>query len=542
MDEKTLDALPPPQGKQKQKKRGSKKEQAQRLVEAAQKKIAAQQAKARELKKRIEEQKQNIKTAANKHNILVPASVMSDEDKLLEKVISGRPVAFRPNDGPQTEFLSATEKEVFYGGARGGGKSYSLIVDPLRYCHKSTARALILRRTMPELRDLINHSQKLYPQAFNGVKWREQEKEFRFPSGSRIEFGYAETRQDALRYQGQSYSWIGVDELPQYPTADIWNDLRGSLRSVDPDVPEYMRATGNPGNVGSNWVKSTFITPAEWGQRFFVDVELPDGTVSHISRRFIPAKLTDNPYLTRTKSYMTMLASLPETQRKQWLEGNWDVWDGAAFPEFDRDIHTCDPFELPKSWVRIRGGDWGYTQPAFIVWGAIDYDNNIWIYREYKTKLKTADIVAKEIKLREANERIRYGVLDSSVWSRRGDIGPSIVDTMRSEGVQWRPSDRSPNSRHAGKAELHRRFAINEFTKQPTIKIFRTCTNLINEIPTLPLDENDPEDVDTKSEDHGYDALRYLCMSRPLNPARVDELARTNEQIRYQPSDTVFGY
>lgn len=178
--------------------------------------------------------------------------VVTDKDLSHPSVSTLRDTAeviFRPNPGPQTEFLAASEKEVFYGGARGGGKSYSLIVDPLRYCDKEAARALILRKTMPELRDLINHAQRLYPRAFPGAKWREQEKEWRFPSGARVEFGYAETRSDALRYQGQAYTWIGIDELPQYPDAGILNDLRGSLRSVDPSIPEFIRACVDEGEV-----------------------------------------------------------------------------------------------------------------------------------------------------------------------------------------------------------------------------------------------------------------------------------------------------
>lgn len=130
---------------------------------------------------------------------------------------------------------------------------------------------------MPELRDIINHTQQIYPKAYPGARWREQEKEWRFPSGARIEFGYAESRADALRYQGQAYSWIGIDELPQYPDEAILNDLTGSLRSVDPDIPIYLRATGNPGNIGSPWVKSRYIDRAPSNTRFYREVSLPGG-------------------------------------------------------------------------------------------------------------------------------------------------------------------------------------------------------------------------------------------------------------------------
>lgn len=518
---------------------------AARAKKAIEKKLHKQSDKLSKLKAKVRQKKEALKQAQDiskaRKGLITDAAIV-ELPRLTQEQLMGRTIAFEPNPGPQTEFLAATEKEVFYGGARGGGKSYSLIVDPLRYCDKEAARALILRRTMPELRDLINHSLKLYPRAYPGAKWREQEKEWRFPSGARIEFGYAETRQDALRYQGQSYTWIGVDELPQFPTADIWNDLRGSLRSVDPSIPEFMRATGNPGNVGSGWVKETFIDPAPYNTRFTINIELPDGTQSTITRRFVPAKLADNPYLMKTKSYLTMLASLPDIQRKQWLEGDWDVWDGAAFPEFRRSIHVCEPFDIPKSWIKFRACDWGYSSAAVCLWLAIDYDNNIWVYREYKTRQTPADQFARKIKELEADERIQFGVLDSSVWSKRGDVGPGIVEVMRIEGIRWRPSDRSKNSRKSGKAELHRRLFVNQETNNPSLKIFSNCRNLINELPALPLDENDPEDVDTNANDHSYDALRYGCMARPLGPARLDEFARTIETLKYQPADATFGY
>ena len=159
---------------------------------------------------------------------------------------------------------------------------------------------------MPELRDLINHSQRLYSRAYPGAKWREQEKEWRFPSGAKIEFGYAENMTDVLRYQGQSYTWIGIDELPQYPSPDIYNFLRSSLRSVDPSIPVYMRATGNPGNVGSQWVKEMFVDPIDPNTAFNIEISTPTG-IKYITRRFIPAKLQDNPYLMQTDDYLSLI-------------------------------------------------------------------------------------------------------------------------------------------------------------------------------------------------------------------------------------------
>lgn len=481
---------------------------------------------------------------------LITQDAIDDLPPNVQAHLNSDDVVFRPNPGPQTDFLSSTEDQVFYGGARGGGKSYALLVDPLYHCDKAAHRALILRRTMPELRDLIAKSQTLYKVAYPGAKWRDQEKEWRFPSGARIEFGYAENMLDVLRYQGQSYTWIGVDELPQFATSDVWTFLSSSLRSVDPAIKPVMRATGNPGNIGSSWVKEMFIDPAPANTRFSIDVKAstPRGVIeTTITRKYIPATVFDNPFLTYDNSYISMLASLPEMQRRQFLEGDWTAFDGAAFSDFKVAHHVYDPatFEIPTSWMRFRAADWGFTQPACCLWFAVDFDNNLYVYRELYTKGKNAEEFARLVNDLEYNEPIRYGVLDSSVWARRGDTGPSIAETMIRAGCKWRPADRSPGSRKAGKLELHRRLALKEDVdgeQRPSLMISKRCVNLIKTLPLLPIDPNDPEDVDTKADDHCYDALRYGVMSRPISqelPFDMSNLSRTNS---FQAADRVFGY
>ena len=537
------DILPP---KPKKKKTIAK---AKRSAKASISDIAKQVQKAKDdyhnAQKKLKNKKEAIKKAdnvlENKQNIVVE----NDLDIVppnVKEAVKEQEVIFEPNEGPQTQFLAASEREVFYGGARGGGKSYAMLIDPLRYCDKAKHRCLLLRRSMPELRDLINHSQQLYPKAFPGAKWREQEKEWRFPSGAKIEFGYAENTTDVLRYQGQSYTWIGVDELPQYPNPDIYNFLRSSLRSVDPEIPVFMRATGNPGNVGSTWVKEMFVDPAIPNTRFSIDIQTPVGNRS-ITRRFIPAKLQDNPYLMQTEDYYIMLASLPEVQRKQFLEGDWGAYEDAAFPEFNRSVHVVKPFDIPKNWHRFRSCDWGYSSPACVLWFAIDFDNNLWIYRELYTKKVVADVFARKVLEMEHGEYIRYGVLDSSTWARRGDVGPSIAETMITAGCRWRPSDRSPRSRINGKLELHKRLSVRDKgdKKQPSLFVFDNCINLIRTLPLLPCDKNNPEDVDTHTEDHAYDALRYGCMSRPINP-QGNGFDNFDRNKIFKPADRVFGY
>ena len=541
--EKELSEIAPP--KQKKIIKRKAKESAKLVLARTRKKVAKAEQSLRSAKQHAEHVKQKLKkvnTALDgKDQQLITQDVIDEAPKNIKEHINQQEVVFKPNTGPQTDFLAASEREVFYGGARGGGKSYAMLVDPLRYCHKTHHRALLLRRTMPELRDLITHSQRLYNRAFPGAKWREQEKEWRFPSGAKIEFGYAENMTDALRYQGQSYTWIGIDELPQYPSPDIYNFLRSSLRSVDPNIPVYMRSTGNPGNVGSHWVREMFVDPITPNTAFNIDIKTPTG-VKYITRRFIPAKLQDNPYLMQTEDYYAMLSSLPDVQRKQFLEGDWDAFEDSSFPEFSKDVHVVDPFEVPRGWQKFRAADWGYASPACCLWFAIDYDNNLWIYREFYTKKLTADVFARKILQLEQKEYIRYGVLDASTWAKRGDIGPSIAETMIQVGCKWRPSDRTPRSRVSGKLEIHKRLKLADTPKKdPGLRVFSTCRNLIRTLPLLPLDESNPEDIDTNAEDHAYDALRYGCMSRPLH---TEYAARFNKTPRpqFQPVDRIFGY
>jgi hypothetical protein len=520
------------------------KKSTQQILARSRKKVAKAEQSLRSAKQSAENIKNKLltidKSLKGKETQLLTEDQIESAPKNIQEHINQQDVIFKPNKGPQTQFLAASEREVFYGGARGGGKSYAMLVDPLRYCSKAQHRALLIRRTMPELRDLIQKSQLLYSKAFPGAKWREQEKEWRFPSGAKIEFGYAENMTDVLRYQGQSYTWIGIDELPQYPSPDIYNFLRSSLRSVDPEIPVYLRATGNPGNIGSQWVREMFVEPAEPNSAFNVGIDTPKGT-KYITRRFIPAKLQDNPYLMQTDDYYIMLASLPEVQRKQFLDGDWDAYEDSAFPEFNKITHVVEPFEIPRGWYKFRAADWGYSSPACVLWFAVDYDNNIWIYRELYTKKVTADYFARQVLTLEKGEYIHYGVLDASTWAKRGDVGPSIAETMIQQGCRWRPSDRSPKSRINGKLEVHKRLRVGE-DKVPGIRIFKNCRNLIRTLGTLPTDSRNPEDVDTNAEDHAYDALRYGCMSRPTHPnyaKRFNPLRSVND---FHAVDNKFGY
>ena len=466
-------------------------------------------------------------------NVLTESETKVLPDSIQEHLdTTGSYVAFMPNEGPQTDFLAAAEKDVLYGGAAGGGKSFAMLIDPLRSCHIPEHRALILRRSMPELRELIDKSRELYPKAFKGAKFREVEKLWNFPSGAKIEFGFLEKDADVYRYQGQAYSWIGFDEITHLPTEFGWNYLASRLRTTNPNLETYLRCTANPGGVGAQWVKKRYIEASEPNKTF----KGKDG----LTRKFIPALLQDNPYLAEDGEYERMLQSLPAVQRRQLLEGNWDVAEGAAFAEFATDVHVIPPFELPNWWERVKGIDYGYAAESCCLWGAVDPDDKtIIIYRELYRKGLTGEALADTITQMEENEiKSIPGVLDTAAWARTGYTGPTIGETLVNRGHKLRRADKN---RIAGKTQIHEHLRQREGAGRPRLQIFSNCVNLIKELQGIPLSKTNPEDVDTKAADHAYDALRYMIMSRPKLDHPYDRMLRIKSDI-YQPSDNSFGY
>jgi hypothetical protein len=385
---------------------------------------------------------------------------------------------------------------------------------------------------MPELRELIDKSRELYPKAFPGCKYKEVEKLWNFPSGAKIEFGFLERDADVYRYQGQAYSWIGFDEITHLPTEFSWNYLASRLRTTDSEIIPYMRCTANPGGVGANWVKKRYINPCEPDNSFIGK----DG----LSRKFIPARLQDNPYLAKDGRYEQMLKALPPTQRKQLLEGNWDVAEGAAFTEFTFEEHVITPFEIPINWERLKGIDYGYASESACVWGAVDRnDGTLIIYRElYRKNLLGTELAMMLTEMELEDPFSVAGVLDTACWNRTGTTGPTVGETLLRAGHKLRRADKN---RIQGKIQIHEYLKLQQ-SGRPKIQIFNTCPNLIRELQSIPLDKSNPEDVNTHADDHAYDALRYLIMSRPrINDplSRMRDIKR--EQI-YAPADSSFGY
>ena len=508
--------------------------EAQRAVRTKQKRINSVEIKLQNQRKALKNSKELLNKLDNKttkKGQVITDDALDSAPKSVQGEVKDN-IVFKPNDGPQTDFLAAPEIDVLYGGAAGGGKSYAMLVDPLRYAHRAAHRALILRRSMPELRELIDKSRELYPQAFPGCKFREVEKLWNFPSGAKVEFGFLERDADVYRYQGQAYSWIGFDEITHLPTEFSWNYLASRLRTTDSEITPYLRCTANPGGVGAQWVKKRYVTSAPTNESF----EGQDG----LTRKFIPARLQDNPYLSKDGRYEHMLQALPEVQRKQLLEGNWDVAEGAAFVEFDLNKHVVLPFDIPLGWERTKGIDYGYASESACVWGSVDpTDGTLIIYRElYRKNLTGVDLAHMITNMEVQDPYSVQGVLDTSAWARTGTTGPTVGETLQRAGHKLRRADKN---RIQGKIQIHEYLRVQQ-SGRPRLQIFNTCPNLIRELQGIPLDKTNPEDVDTHASDHAYDALRYLIMSRPKVNDPYSQLRHLHLQQAYTPSDTTFGY
>lgn len=516
---------------------------------AKDKKIAETKRKAADLKRVLTLQEKKLAQ-------LDPKTETSDtlDFNVVEEHKKNQEVVFAPNPGPQTEFLAANEREVLYGGSAGGGKSYGLLADPMRYFGNGNFNGIILRRTNDELRELIWKSQEIYPKAYPGAKWQEKKSQWVFPSGARLWMTYLERDEDVLRYQGQAFSYIAFDELTQHATPFAWNYMRSRLRTTDAELPLFMRATTNPGGPGHSWVKQMFIDPAPAGKKFAATnidtgepMVYPEGHQKEgqplFYRRFIPASLKDNPYLMADGQYEANLLALPEMQRRQLLEGDWAVADGAAFPEFKQSVHVTEPFDIPSDWRRFRSCDYGYSSYSAVHWFAIDPSyETLYVYRELYVSKHTGKDLGRAVMDAERGESIQFGILDSSCWHNRGQIGPSIAEEMIAMGCRWRPSDRTAGARVAGKNQLHQRLKVDEDTGLPGIIFFNTCRQIIADLPVIPSDPKGSDDIDPRyASDHAYDSVRYGVMSRPRAASPFD-WGRGVPQQSYKPADPVLGY
>ena len=433
----------------------------------------------------------------------------------------------------QVQFLTADTKFVGFGGARGGGKSWSVRTKAKLMALKYPGiKQLIVRRTYPEL--INNHINQLRVELLDIARYNDKDKVFKFTNGSTINFMYCAKDADLDRMQGVEYDVIYLDEATQLSEHQM-KTISACLRGAN-DFPKRIYFTMNPGGQGHTYIKRIFI------DKKFEEGENPEDFT------FIQSLVTDNKVLMEKQpDYIKQLESLPPKLREAWLYGRWDIFEGQFFEEFRetpdpakaaeegcaveelmlqrRWTHVIEPFEIPHGWTICRSYDFGYNKPFSCAWWAVDYDGVIYRIMELYGCTKTPNEGLKWTPDRQFQEIARIerehpwlkgkqitGVADPAIWD--ASHGESIAEVAARNHVLFVPGD---HERIAGWMQVHYRFQFDD-DGYPRMYIFNNCRGFIRTIPGLMYSETKPEDLDTDGEDHIADEVRYFCMSRPIKP------------------------
>lgn len=431
---------------------------------------------------------------------------------------------WEPHPGPQTEALSRGEDEILYGGARGGGKTDAGLAWLIHPSHllNPRYRFLVVRKNHKDLSDWIDRARLMYRPL--GAEIVGNPPQIKFPNGVVGRTGHLKDAGAFEQYIGHEYQKILIEELTLIAKEEHYLKLISSCRSTVPGIKPQIFATTNPGNIGHIWVKKRFVDHGRFTSYF-------DSAIGKW-RIYIPAKVSDNPTIMENDpGYIRWLQGLPEKLRRAWLEGDWTVFEGQYFSEWDEKAHVYSPFDIPKAWPRIRAIDWGYSDPFCCLWGAIGPDNQIWVYREfYRNRLTDSEYAEKinalSVYSDGSPERFDYTVGDPiSFWVKNPDTGVERVETYQLNGISILKGD---NSRVNGWSRVREYLKLREYQGKlsPWLHISRECPNLIRTLPDLVHDDNKVEDVADGMEDHAPDALRLMLQSRTPR--------FTTKQIKYK--------
>lgn len=437
----------------------------------------------------------------------------------------------------QQLLISCPIFEVFFGGARGGGKTDGMLGDWLQHSgqYGEAAVGVFFRRAFVNLSEVIARSSQIFTKL--GARWRGDQATWVMPNGARLLFRHLDRDTDADNYQGHNYTRVYVEEITQFPSPKPINKLKATLRSAR-GVAVGFRATGNPGGAGHGWVKERYINPAPKGfQVLKEEFENPFTKEKlYLERTFIPSRLEDNRLLMENDPlYVARLASAGSKQLVQaWLLGEWDIIDGAFFDEFSSAVHILPHSiigKVPQSALVFRSHDWGFAKPFSTGWYAVADGTWADIPRGAMVKISEwygiandgspnvgirldsgpvgAGIRRRDLELKEQyGLHVRYGVADPSIFARDG--GPSISEQMSKEGCHWQRAD---NKRMPGWQQMRRRLIGTD--GKPLLYFSEACHDTIRTITTLQHDERNAEDLDSDGEDHAADETRYACMARP---------------------------
>ena len=419
-------------------------------------------------------------------------------------------MSYVPHEGPQSDLLAMRDvPEVLFGGARGGGKTAALLGDFLQDVarYEEHWQGVLFRRSYPELEEVIKQSHKFYLPT--GAHWRASSKSWHWANGACLRLRSLESKEDASKYQGHEFSFIGWDEVTNWAFPDAYKELFACLRGSGKQVAARIRCSGNPGGPGHNWVKDRFlIGEHKKGWHLTYDEE------TNMSRIYIPSRTSDNPSLIlNSPNYTRQLRAVGSKELvRAWLEGDWDIVLGAYFDEFSEQRHAIPDIEisdLPKKWKVYRAYDHGSYHPFAVLWYTYagnemkEFEPGTLIFlREWfgadetgkGLKMSVADI-AEGMRRRERDFRrkVEPGPADNQIFENDG--GMPLSEIMAGRGIYF---ERSDKRRIAGWNQVRYRL------QSDLIKFCRACKHTILSIPTLQHDDHKAEDVDTTGNDHCF--------------------------------------
>lgn len=444
---------------------------------------------------------------------------------------------WQPQPGSQMAFLSCPYFEVLYEGTRGPGKTDSLIMDFLQHVNVGfgpTWRGILFRQSFPQLADIITKTKKWFWRIFPQAKYNASNYTWHFPAGEQLLLRYINSPDDYWNYHGHEYPWMGFEELTNWATKDCYESMISCCRSSDPGMPRKIRATANPYGKGHNWVKTRFIDPAP--------PLMPVRDENNRVRVRIHGSIHENKVLLKEDpDYLLNLKSITDQNKKKaWLEGDWDIVAGGAIDDvWSRYVHVVEPFKIPVNWRIDRSFDWGSSKPFSVGWWAEANGEEValkngtkwappkgtlfrimeyygWNGNPNEGCKKLAVDIAKDILAIEKKaglKNVKPGPADSSIFA--AENGVCIADDMQKVGVRWLAADKSRGSRVNGLEAVRKllKAATARPMEEPGLFVFNTCQHFIRTVPVLPRDEKNPDDVDTDTEDHVFDEVRYRCMN-----------------------------
>lgn len=435
----------------------------------------------------------------------------------------------------QQAFIDSQAFETLFGGAAGGGKSYGQLVDGLLYALKyPKSKQIIFRSTFADLeKSLIRTSMNLYPLSI--ANYNDSKHTWKFKNGSIIDFGYIQYEKDVYQYQSAEYDVIRFDELTHF-TEFMYTYMISRCRGANP-YPKGIKSSTNPGGVGHNWVKERFIDIGAPNVIHTCKLETGETT----TRIFIPSLVQDNKFmLTYDLDYIKRLDALPEKERKALKYGNWDIFDGQFFTEFDRNIHVIEPFVIPKDWYVYFVMDYGLDKLAGY-WIAIDYNNNAYVFREvYQSNLLVSQ--ARD-KIKEmTNEDVYMYLAPPDLWNRHKETGKSTADIFAEGEITLYKTNNDRIQGWLQMKEWLKPYKDEQGCTTAKLKIFNTCKNLIRCLPQVQHDAKRVGDIANEPHEltHSVDAIRGFCVYWTQEPIFVPKKQELPFELQTEEEEEIW--